>query len=110
MAYIGNLFFALLIMWISAKTKSAVFAVTTPFIVIFMPSILENLDVPWVARLLAVLPDRLLRGGVSIAYFDLLNIGGKVMGAIPVIAVLYAVLTLLSISMNYQQFSKTQVN
>lgn len=110
LGYIGNLFFALLIMWISAKTKSAVFAVTTPFIVIFMPSILENLDVPWVARLLAVLPDRLLRGDVSIAYFDLLNIGGKVMGAIPVIAVLYAVLTLLLISMNYQQFSKTQVN
>lgn len=109
MGYIGNLFFALLIMWISAKTKSAVFAVTTPFIVIFMPSILENFDVQWVSRLLAILPDRLLRGGVSIAYFDLMEIGGKVIGAIPVIVLLYAIVTILLIPICFRQFSKTQV-
>lgn len=109
LGYIGNLFFALFIMWISAKTKSAVFAVTTPFIVIFMPSILENLNVSWMLKLLSLLPDRLLRGSETIAYFDLAEVGGIVMGAVPVIAVLYEMLTLLLIPICYRQFSKTQV-
>ena len=43
------------------------------------------------------------------SYFDLLEIGGKVIGAIPAIAVLYAVLTILLIPICYQQFSRTQV-
>lgn len=109
LGYVGNLFFALLTMWISAKTKSAVFAVTIPFILIFMPSILENLDSPIVNKLTSVMPDRLLRIGEALRYFDLLDFGGKVMGAIPAIAVLYAVLTILLIPICYRQFAKTQV-
>lgn len=96
-------------MWISAKTKSAVFAVTAPFIAIFMPAILENLNVRWITKVLSILPDRLLRGGVTIAYFDLIEFAGKMMGAVPVIAVLYALLTILLIPICYRQFSKTQV-
>lgn len=109
LGYVGNLFFALLTMWISAKSKSAVFAVTVPFILIFMPSILENLNSLFITKLLSILPDRLLRIGETLSYFDLLEIGGKVVGAIPAIAVLYAVLTILLIPICYRQFSKTQV-
>lgn len=109
LGYIGNLFFALLTMWISAKMKSAVFAVTVPFILIFVPSILENLDSLLITKLTSILPDRLLRIGEVLRYFDLLEIGGKVIGAIPAIAVLYAVLTILLIPICYRQFSRTQV-
>lgn len=109
LGYIGNLFFALLTMWISAKMKSAVFAVTVPFILIFVPSILENLDSLLITKLTSILPDRLLRIGEVLRYFDLLEIGGKVIGAIPSIAVLYTLLTLLLIPICYRQFSRTQV-
>lgn len=109
LGYIGNLFFALLIMWISAKTKSAVFAVTAPFIAIFIPWIFENLNIPWVMKVLSILPDRLLCGGETVAYFDLIELGGRVMGAVPVIGVLYVLLTLLLIPICYRQFSKSQV-
>lgn len=109
LGYVGNLFFALLTMWISAKMKSAVFAVTVPFILIFVPSILENLDSLLITKLTSILPDRLLQIGEVLCYFDLLEIGGKVIGAIPAIAVLYAVLTILLIPICYRQFSKTQV-
>ena len=110
LGYVGNIFFALLVMWISAKTRSAVFAVTAPFIAIFMPSVLENLNAPWVTKLTSVLPDRLLRSGVATAYFDLFEFGGKVTGAVPVIAVLYALLSLLLIIICCRQFSKTQIS
>ena len=109
LGYVGNLFFALLTMWISAKMKSAVFAVTVPFILVFMPSILENLDSLLITKLTSILPDRLLRIGEALRYFDLLEFGGKVIGAIPAIAVLYAVLTILLIPICYRQFSRTQV-
>lgn len=109
LGYVGNLFFALLTMWISAKTKSAVFAVTVPFVLIFMPSIVENLDSSLIGKILSLMPERLLRIGQVMSYFDLLEIGGKVIGAIPAIAVLYAVLTILLIPICYQQFSRTQV-
>lgn len=109
LGYVGNLFFALLTMWISAKSKSAVFAVTVPFILIFMPSILENLDSLLITKLTSILPDRLLRIGEVLRYFDLLEISGKVIGAIPAIAVLYTVLTILLVPICYRQFSRTQV-
>lgn len=109
LGYVGNLFFMLLILWIAAKTKSAVVAVTAPFLAIFLPAILENLNARWVAKLLALLPDRLLRIGEAMCYFDLLEIGGKVIGAIPVIAGLYGVLTILLIPICCRQFSRTQV-
>ena len=74
-----------------------------------MPSIVENLDSSLIGKILSLMPERLLRIGQVMSYFDLLEIGGKVIGAIPAIAVLYAVLTILLIPICYQQFSRTQV-
>ena len=61
--YIGCLFISALSMLVSAKTRSTVVAVLVPFILIFIPSFLANINSPAVARLLGLLPDQLLQSG-----------------------------------------------
>ena len=107
--YLGILFFSLLTMWISAKTRSAVFAVTVPFILVFLPSILENLELSWVDRILCLLPDQLILLGGRFRDFNLVSIGNRVFGSIPFDAVLYLALTALLIPMCYQEFRRKQV-
>lgn len=107
--YIGNLFFAFLAMWVSAKTKSAVFAVTIPFILIFLPSFLDNLGMPGLSKILGLLPDRLLQISQAIRYFDVYDLGFTVMGAMPILVVLYAILTVVLLPMMYQEFRRKQI-
>lgn len=107
--YLGNLFFAFLTMWVSAKTKSTVFAVTIPFILIFLPSFLGNLDNPTIDKLLALLPDRLLQINDAVRYFDIYQIGGKVFAAIPILLVLYCILTALLPPAMYREFRRKQI-
>lgn len=107
--YLGNLFFAFLTMWVSAKTKSTVFAVTVPFILIFLPGFLENLNSSAMNKLLALLPDRLLQINDAVRYFDIYQIGGRVFAAIPILLVLYCLLTLLLPPGMYREFRRKQI-
>lgn len=75
--YISNLFLAFLTMWISAKTKSTVFAVTTPFILIFLPSFLEG-RANWLDKILSLMPSHLLELYQNLGSFNILTIFGKV--------------------------------
>lgn len=90
--YIGTMFILLLTMLVSAMTRSTALAATIPFIVIFLPSFIGNSKYEMVGKILAVLPDRLLDIYQSVAYFYLYHIGGKVVGAMPIVFSLYAVL------------------
>ena len=107
--YLGILFFSLLTMWISAKTRSAVFAVTVPFILVFLPAILDNLGLSWVDRILCLLPDQLIMLGGRFQDFNLVSIGNREFGSIPFDAVLYSLLTALLIPVCYQEFRRKQV-
>jgi hypothetical protein len=90
--YVGCLFIAFLGMWVSAKTKSAVLAVTVPFVLIFIPSFLGNIRFSLVGKILGLLPDQLLQMGNVVGYFNVYSFGGKVVGAAPVLLVVYAAL------------------
>lgn len=108
--YIGCLFISLLAMFISAKTKSAVLAAMFPFILIFVPSFLENIQSPVINKIIGLMPDRLLQISVVMNYFDLYSIGGKIVGAVPILLVLYGVLTFLFLPIIYQEYRHKQIS
>lgn len=108
--YIGCLFISSLSMYVSAKTKSSVLAVMVPFVLIFIPSFLSNINSPAVGKILGLLPDQLLQAGVASDYFSLYSVGGKVWGAIPIMLVFYPALTLLIIPFCYQEYRHKEIS
>lgn len=107
--YIGTLFLTFLTMWVSAKTKSAVFSVIVPFIIIFLPSILENIGNSAVNQVIGLLPDRLLMGDSVVTAFSLYSIGKNVFGAMQILPWMYMLLTVLLVPAMYRGFSKKQI-
>lgn len=108
--YIGCLFISSLSMLVSAKTKSAVIAVMVPVVLIFIPSFIGNINNPLINKILGLLPDQLLQAGVALDYFNLYTVGGNVLGAVPVILVLYAVLTVILMPVLYQEYRRKQIS
>lgn len=108
--YIGCLFISFLSMLVSAKTRSAVLAVMIPCILIFIPSLIANIDNPLVNKVIGLLPDQLLQIGNALKYFNLYSILGNVIGEVPVIIILYTVLSVLIIPILYQEYRHTQIN
>ena len=108
--YIGCLFISFLSMLVSAKTRSSVLAVMVPFILIFIPSFIANINSPFVNKVIGLLPDQLLQIGNALKYFNLYSIGGKVIGEVPVIIILYAILTVIILPILYQEYRHIQIN
>ncbi len=102
--YIGTLFCLLLTMAVSAKTKSTALAAMVPFIVIFLRSFINAGSSDLVKELVGLLPDRLLDIGNEVGYFDLYQIGGKVVGAINIIFPLYIVLSVILCPLVYRMY------
>lgn len=107
--YIGCLFMAFLSMIASAKTKSAVFAVMIPTILLFIPSFLGNISSPIIDKILGLLPDRLLDADITLNLFSLYHIGKFIVGAVPVLIVLYTVLTVIIMPVLYQEYRHKQI-
>ena len=105
--YVGCLFISFLVMFISAKGKSAVVAVMTPVLLIFLPSFVGNIDSDVVDKILGLLPDQLLQINRALGYFILYKLGGKVVGAVPILFVLYGVFTLVLLPMVYKVYRKS---
>lgn len=108
--YTGCLFISFLSMFVSAKSKSAVLAVMIPFILIFIPSFLGNINHPAVSKILGLLPDQLLQISSSINYFNVYSAAGIVTGAVPVLLILYSVLTAGLLPVLYQVYRKKQIS
>ena len=89
--YLGCLFISFLTMLVSGKTKSLAAAVVLPFVLVFMPSFLSNINHPAVAEILGLLPDRLLQLAQGTANFTLYEIGGKVLDGIFLLFLVYSV-------------------
>ena len=102
---IGNLFLSFLTMWISAKTKSTAFAVTTPFILIFLPSFLEGMA-NWLDKILSLMPSHLLELYQNLGSFNILTIFGKVFRTLDVSLPLYLMLTAILIPMMYLEYQR----
>lgn len=107
--YIGNLFIAFLTMLVSAKTRSAVVSVMIPFILIFIPSFISGSSISILNKILGLLPDQLLQMNMSVRYFNLYRIGGKIMGAVEILPVLYAALTIVLAPLTYRIYRKWQM-
>lgn len=105
--YVGILFIMLLTMLVSAKTKSTALAATIPFIIIFLPSFIfsDALADIWM-KVVGLLPDRLLDMNQSISLFSLYSIGGKVVGGIGILFVLYGTVSILLAPLIYQIYRK----
>ncbi len=109
-SYIGMLFIAFLCMWVSAKTRSSVFAVTIPFILIFIPNFLENSALAGsLSKVLGLLPDNLLDLFQHLKYFDVYDLWFTVTGAWPMLLVLYTILALVLVPVMYREFRTKQV-
>lgn len=107
--YIGSLFMLFLTMLVSAKTKSAVIAVTIPFILLFIPSFISGINIPLIRNIVGLLPDQLLQIHIAVGTFSLYQAGGKVVGSIGILLILYIVLTILLLPVLYQVYRKAQI-
>ena len=107
--YIGCRFISSLSMLVSAKTKSAVIAVMVPVVLIFIPSFIGNINSPLVNKILGLLPDQLLQMSSALNYFNLYTLGGKVLGAVPILLVLYSLLTGILLPVLYREYGRKEV-
>ena len=107
--YIGNLFFAFLTMWVSAKTRSAVFASTVPFLLVFLPNFLDNLGSDTVSKILGLFPDQLLQIYQALRYFYVYDLGIGVFNAMELLLPLYGLLTVVLVPVMYCSFRKRAV-
>lgn len=105
--YIGTVFCLFLSMLVSAKTHTAVVAVTIPFAILFLPLFVSNFD--FLSGILGVFPDRLLQINEIINTFDLYHIGGKIVGSIPIMLVIYPILSILMVPLMYHIYHKTEI-
>lgn len=109
--YIGVIFLALLAMLMSVLTRSQVVGVIVPFVVVlaanFANSILSNWEV--LPSILGLLPDQLLQLSVVLDDFNLYTVFGHVTGSVPLLFLLYNVLSLALIPLVYRVYRKSQV-
>ena len=103
--YLGNLFLGTFTMLISAKTKSAVAAVTVPFVVIFIPAFLQDA----LSTLVSFLPATLLEFYQHLSTFDLVTVFGKVFRVADLCIPLYILLTLILIPVLYRVYRTKQI-
>lgn len=106
--YIGNLFLATLTMFISAKSKSSVIAVTTPFVIMFIPSFLQGMA-DWLDVIVNMMPINLLEFYQHLGTFNLITILGKVYRTIDLCIPLYTILTVLLVPVIYHNYSRKQI-
>lgn len=108
--YIGILFMMFLCMWVSAKTRSSVFATTIPFILIFVPNFFANSDLAYaLGDVLALLLDKLFDVIQHLKYFDVYDLGFTVVGAWPLLFVIYSVLAVVLVPVMYREFRTKQI-
>ncbi len=70
-----------------SKNAFFCFAVVVPFVMLLIPSFVADFSV--LSKILGVLPDQLLQISSSINNFNLYQIGDKVIGAIPILFIVY---------------------
>ena len=109
-SYIGTLFMMFLCMWVSAKTRSAVFATTVPFILIFVPNFFANSTLAdALSGVLALMPDKLFDLFAHLKYFDVYDLGFAVVGAWPLQFAIYTGLAAILVPVMYREFQRKEV-
>ncbi len=105
--YLGSLFILSLSMFVSAKARSKALAVTIPFILLFIPSFLSEISV--LSEVLGLLPDQLLQMCNAVQTFNLYQIGENVVGAVPIILIMYFIFFCILLPVLYQVYRKIEI-
>ena len=105
--YVGILFILTAEMFISVLTRSAVVSITFPFVLLFLPSFVGNIGA--ISGMLGLMPDQLLQIGVAVRLFNLYEFGNTVVGALPMLFIIYPVLFIILIPIIYQVYRKAEV-
>lgn len=106
--YVGSLFILFAAMLVSAKTKSAVTAVTIPFVLIFLPEFLSGTQSPLITKIIGILPGELLRIEMAAKTFSLYEIFGRVVSEIRLDMAIYPVLTIALVPLLYFVYKKVE--
>lgn len=106
--YLGVLFMLLLVMLVSAKAKSAVLAVTVPFLFLFAPNFLMMIPDEVIDKICGLLPDQLLQMNMVVGFYNLYQIGGIVTGAAPILIAVYLPLTVILCPVIYQVYRRAE--
>lgn len=106
--YIGSLFMICITMLVSAKTKSAVFAVLMPFVMIFLPSLIPSYfdQIPFLNQILGLFPDQLLQLDRVLNTFRLYQIGNHVVHSVPILFIVYLIATIVLCPILYGTYRK----
>ena len=107
--FIGNLFFSFLTMWVSAKTRSSMFAATIPFLLVFLPSFLDNLNNDLISKILGLFPNQLLEIYQALRYFYVYDLGFTVTDAMHILPLAYGILTILLVPMMYREYRRKRL-
>lgn len=91
--YVGSMFIASLTMWVSAKSKSRTIGALIPFLLILIPSFLNNISA--LEKILGVFPNRLLEINRILQSFNLYSLGGSVHSPLPILFGLYIPLSVV---------------
>lgn len=108
--YVGALFMLLLAMFVSARTRSTALAASVPLLLSFLPSFIENMNLQEkvINQIMGLLPDQIVQINNIISYFNLYHIGGKIVGSIGILFVLYTTLSVLLCPVIYQVYRKLE--
>lgn len=105
--YVGTLFILSAEMLVSVITRSAVVSIALPFVLLFLPSFVGNINA--LSGVLGLLPDQLLQISVAVRYFNAYEVGNRVVGALPILFVVYPVLFILIVPIMYEFYRKSEV-
>jgi len=104
--YVGNLFIAFAAMWLSAKTRSSVVAVSVPFCILMLPAMLKGTTIEWLNELVNLLPDQLMQFGMVLQTVNNYDLGFAVVGRAPLLVAVYAVCTVALAPLLYWQYRR----
>ncbi|MGN1382504.1 MAG: ABC transporter permease [Eubacterium sp.] len=105
--YIGCLFLLTLAMIISAGTRSALVGVMTPVALLALPTILSGFSA--LKPFLKLWPDQLFQLSQTIYPYELYSFGGKVVGSVTVILILYIILCICLQPLLFLVYRKTKI-
>lgn len=107
--YLGFLFFGFLIMWVSAKTKSSVFAVLVPPSLLLLPMFLHEIYNYLMRKAIGLLPHWLVDITQALRYQYLYKVGRHITCLVPIILILYSCLTVALIFLCYREYRHKQI-
>lgn len=107
--YLGFLFMGFLIMWISTKTKSSIFAVLIPPLMLLLPMFLREIYSFFMRKVIGLLPHWLMDMGLALRYQYLYKVGGKIICLIPIVLILYFCMTTVLAFLCYWEYRHKQI-